>query len=79
MIKMELKDGRAFELEAGDQVTIGAVGGGYSGKWFCLSATTDANYVRRQFLSAPLDAKVDIGRTLKLVRGDIHSIAEVEV
>ena len=76
MVVVELLNGQRFALEAGDQVTIGAVEESYRGKWFCLSKTTSASEVRMYFLGAPNEAPVKVGRSLSFTRGEVHSILD---
>ena len=56
VVELTLADGQVIGLEAGDQITINALGEEYSGCWFCLSKTSNSAYVRKFFASAPKPA-----------------------
>ena len=49
VVELTLTDGQVIGLEAGDQITISALGEDYSGCWFCLSKTSNSTYVRKFF------------------------------
>lgn len=78
VVELTLADGQVIGLEAGDQITINALGEEYSGCWFCLSKTSNSAYVRKFFASAPGDAQVKIGKSVSFKCSDIVSFKDVD-
>lgn len=78
VVELTLADGQVIGLEAGDQITISALGEDYSGCWFCLSKTSNSTYVRKFFASAPGDAQVKIGKSVSFRCSDIVSYKDAD-
>ena len=78
VVELTLADGQVIGLEAGDQITISALGDDYSGCWFCLSKTSNSTYVRKFFVNAPGEAQVKIGKSVSFKCSDIVSFKDVD-
>ena len=76
VVELTLTDGRTVGLEAGDQITIVAVGDEYGGRWCCLSKTSNSLYVKQFFLGAPSESDVSIGKSVSFKCADIVEIKD---
>lgn len=77
VVKLLLVNGQKVDLQAGDQITIGAVGEEYKGRWCCLSKTSNSSDIRRFLIGAPDEALISVGRNrVSFKRSDVFSIKD---
>lgn len=78
VVELILTNSQKITLNAGDQITIGAVGEDYKGSWCCLSKTSDSSYLRRFLIGVPDDALISVGRNrVSFKRSEVFSIKDV--
>ena len=78
VVELILVNGQKVDLQAGDQITIGAVGEEYKGRWCCLSKTSNSSDIRRFLIGAPDEALIRVGRNrVSFQRSDVFSIKDV--
>lgn len=78
VVELILTNSQKITLNAGDQITVGAVGEDYKGSWCCLSKTSDSSYLRRFLIGVPDDALISVGRNrLSFKRSEVFSIKDV--
>lgn len=78
VVELILTNSQKITLNAGDQITIGAVGEDYKGSWCCLSKTSDSSYLRRFLIGVPDDALISVGRNrVSFKRFEVFSIKDV--
>lgn len=78
VVELILTNSQKITLNAGDQITVGAVGEDYKGSWCCLSKTSDSSYLRRFLIGVPDDALISVGRNrVSFKRSEVFSIKDV--
>ena len=78
VVELILTNSQKITLNAGDQITVGAVGEDYKGSWCCLSKTSDSSYLRRLLIGVPDDALISVGRNrVSFKRSEVFSIKDV--
>ena len=78
VVELILTNSQKITLNAGDQITVGAVGEDYKGSWCCLSKGSDSSYLRRFLIGVPDDALISVGRNrVSFKRSEVFSIKDV--